>query len=638
MKRVCVFVAVLMVLSVAVPTAQAQWIITTPINLLSTTVPVDTTWIIANGGSITMDPGQTLSIYGTVIVQPGGMVILDDYSNWDVYGRMRFDDFDPLVGGASMAIEDGAVMRILPGGYVAMGVDSKIGFVGAGIIKIAPGGYIEMNNGHIANNASNTGLIDCYETWPFRNGPGWFYDINMFIHNNFDIRAGDLMYFIDGGKIRFDCLAAGAPFNFNIEGIAKFGSNYETFTFADCLGMIYVGTSGILAVGSTIMDSVSNVAGDIGSVMDLCGATWRMRFHAAIKSQGAVYYNSSTFECTNGRFWNGLVVDGSLALLQVTDCLFTDIDLSRNGIGLSSATNAANVISRTTIQCPPGPLGATGNGIKMGGLVTSRSYLKLVCSDINGFNTGIGMTNADIAMDGADIYINNTGMNLMNSTAYIRNSFIRNNYANGVVVTSLSAYPPYFDMSKSSVTGNQGYQFSINATNNVFVDSCNIYYRTGNTTAPIVYASASTAQMQRNWWGINPTVPAQFVLVGGSVVNHFPDMAAPWIINRGCIYTKRGEQRSVTEVPAASEIAVRNYPNPFNPSTTIEYVLPEPSMVSVTVYNMLGVEIATIVNEPQSAGTHTATFNAEKALSSGVYLYEVRTQAGSAKGTMMLTK
>ena len=62
-----------------------------------------------------------------------------------------------------------------------------------------------------------------------------------------------------------------------------------------------------------------------------------------------------------------------------------------------------------------------------------------------------------------------------------------------------------------------------------------------------------------------------------------------------------------------------NYPNPFNPSTQIKFGLPEVAEVSIKIYNIIGQEVATIVNDQMRAGFHNATFKADN-LSSGVYI------------------
>jgi hypothetical protein len=73
-------------------------------------------------------------------------------------------------------------------------------------------------------------------------------------------------------------------------------------------------------------------------------------------------------------------------------------------------------------------------------------------------------------------------------------------------------------------------------------------------------------------------------------------------------------------------VLYKNYPNPFNPTTTIKYQLPENKFVSIKVYDVLGEEVASIINEEKSAGSYEVNFNAGK-LSSGIYFYTL--QAGS---------
>ena len=74
-------------------------------------------------------------------------------------------------------------------------------------------------------------------------------------------------------------------------------------------------------------------------------------------------------------------------------------------------------------------------------------------------------------------------------------------------------------------------------------------------------------------------------------------------------------------VPVAFSLQ-QNYPNPFNPSTVIQYELPDASPVRIVVYDLLGREVSTLVNEVQPAGEHTVQFNATR-LASGMYLYRM---------------
>ncbi|MFO7523930.1 MAG: M28 family peptidase [Ignavibacteriaceae bacterium] len=82
---------------------------------------------------------------------------------------------------------------------------------------------------------------------------------------------------------------------------------------------------------------------------------------------------------------------------------------------------------------------------------------------------------------------------------------------------------------------------------------------------------------------------------------------------------------------------LQNYPNPFNPSTVISYQLPVDSKVQLKVYDVLGTEIITLVNEIKSAGKHDVSFNAGK-LSSGTYFYTILTDGFVQTKKMLLVK
>ena len=85
--------------------------------------------------------------------------------------------------------------------------------------------------------------------------------------------------------------------------------------------------------------------------------------------------------------------------------------------------------------------------------------------------------------------------------------------------------------------------------------------------------------------------------------------------------------------PAEFEL-VQNYPNPFNPSTTIKFVIPQSSEVSLKVYNALGQEVISLINQFLESGIHTINFDAS-ALNSGIYFY--RLDAGKYSDVRKMT-
>ncbi len=81
----------------------------------------------------------------------------------------------------------------------------------------------------------------------------------------------------------------------------------------------------------------------------------------------------------------------------------------------------------------------------------------------------------------------------------------------------------------------------------------------------------------------------------------------------------------------------QNYPNPFNPSTSIKFSVPERSDVSLKVYDVLGKEVATLMNETKEAGSYNVTFNSSN-LASGMYLYTLKAGSFTSTKKMILMK
>ena len=90
-----------------------------------------------------------------------------------------------------------------------------------------------------------------------------------------------------------------------------------------------------------------------------------------------------------------------------------------------------------------------------------------------------------------------------------------------------------------------------------------------------------------------------------------------------------------SEIP--TEYSISNYPNPFNPTTTVNYQLPQNGFVTIKVFDVLGKEVATLVNENKSAGYYNANFDASK-LTSGVYIYTITANNFTLSKKMLLVK
>ncbi len=100
--------------------------------------------------------------------------------------------------------------------------------------------------------------------------------------------------------------------------------------------------------------------------------------------------------------------------------------------------------------------------------------------------------------------------------------------------------------------------------------------------------------------------------------------------------TPTGISQNETEIPAAFSLS-QNYPNPFNPTTNINFSIPKSGFVKLVVFDMLGREVATIVNKEMTAGSYVADFNAST-LSSGIYFYRLTSGSFADTKKMILVK
>ena len=119
--------------------------------------------------------------------------------------------------------------------------------------------------------------------------------------------------------------------------------------------------------------------------------------------------------------------------------------------------------------------------------------------------------------------------------------------------------------------------------------------------------------------------------VGGALINTVVKDGRSIVITNPAL---ESFQVNTVDLPIAFKLD-QNYPNPFNPTTTINYSVPKTSFVIIKVYDVLGNEVATLVNEEKKAGNYrTQLTTGSKQWASGVYFY--RMSAGSFTETKKL--
>ena len=103
------------------------------------------------------------------------------------------------------------------------------------------------------------------------------------------------------------------------------------------------------------------------------------------------------------------------------------------------------------------------------------------------------------------------------------------------------------------------------------------------------------------------------------------------------MYKNEYIQDPIVVVDSPAKMEIQNYPNPFNPSTLISFTLPEQGDVELKIFDVLGNEVATLVNESKPAGSYEVEWNASN-LPSGVYIYQLVAGTNIQMKKMLLLK
>ena len=298
--------------------------------------------------------------------------------------------------------------------------------------------------------------------------------------------------------------------------------------------------------------------------------------------------------------------------------------LGSNGGGIYSVGTIQNYI---VIECNE----IVGNGVSYwetnGGGIFISGMSGRICNNIisqncsNKYGSGGGICISDAKL----IIVNNTIVNntagwrggglYLNDESIIINNIIWGNTT--VIIDSQLCYETEnSDIYFSDIQGGWNGIGNINAYPE-FVDTANGDYHLANNS-PCIGTGIDSTEIGGVWYYCPLTD-----LDGNPRPNPpgtMPDMGA--YENGPAVGV---EEDNLATIPASYYIS-QNFPNPFNPSTKIKYSIPQSSNVVIKVFDILGSEIETLVNEEKPSGTYVITWYAEN-LPSGIYFY--RLQAGS---------
>lgn len=208
---------------------------------------------------------------------------------------------------------------------------------------------------------------------------------------------------------------------------------------------------------------------------------------------------------------------------------------------------------------------------------------------------------------------------------------------NNVCVSSLAGIYKSADGGLTWIKKFEGFS-SGNTVRDVHFCDINTGYAVGDgSTSPNYSLIMKTTDGGDNWsFEFPPTVNR---LLGVFTIN---DTTCYAVGSQGTIISTftGGNETGVEEDPGfvPSEYSLlQNYPNPFNPSTVIDYYMPETSAISIRVYDILGKEVAVLLDAQMPAGSHSVIFNASH-LPSGIYFYTISSARYRETKKMMLLK
>jgi hypothetical protein len=219
------------------------------------------------------------------------------------------------------------------------------------------------------------------------------------------------------------------------------------------------------------------------------------------------------------------------------------------------------------------------------------------------------------------------------NTVYLKTTFVGTIGSNATQLTWAAGADFPVALSRPSGVGYGDYFFLLNGDTNttaVKFDKVYRYNATGNVWAPMI-TSANPNPVSNIMNGVTIKCVNDTVKIFQPGGYNAAGVGTNPLVITGC-GTITGNGNNNSTIPGAYSLS-QNYPNPFNPSTKIEFGLPKSEFVEIKLYDIIGKEVATLVQGPYQAGNHLVDLNLSF-LSSGTYFYRIT--AGSFIDTKKL--
>ena len=462
-----------------------------------------------------------------------------------------------------------------------------------------------------------------------------------------------------------------ANFN-NISAISlKISYNTSALTFVGTANSPVIFTSnasgGVIALGWFDATASSPINISSGVLIDLkfvsTGASSSLTFNT---SQCDIA-NSSATSLTNVVYNNG-----SVASVQPTLKLANVVALSGTNITVPFTVQAFNNVGAISLKIQYDNTALTFTGLSnvtkgvaftgsvSGGVITVSWFDQTGTNPINLDSAKLFDLGFTYKGGSSSLLFNTSQCDIANSSGI---SFSNITYVNGSV-SPLAGTAPTLSFPTLMAVPNTSVSVPImaNSFKGVGAVSLKIQYNaavlnftgvTNTLSGTYFSASASNGVISLSWFDATGHTPRtfdsvaivdlNFTYIGGSsslaflggqseISDSVGNVISGIIFDSGSVSMATGI-KTVPGIPKEYTLG-QNYPNPFNPSTNISFTIPKESMVVLKVYNMLGQEVSTLVNQVMAGGSYNYQFNADN-LTSGIYIY--RLQAGANMFTKKMT-